>query len=133
MGLNIRRRRRVAWGRRVLGAFFVAWLTVALQPCVMAAEIEHDCPHCPPPEKRELPPCDEILALYCAVDEQLTAEPRSQQIKVKDSPNDLPIAIAPASYSTATHTLYDRPVPHGAVFLSPSGPPRNVLFCVYLK
>lgn len=99
----------------------------------MAAEVDHDCPHCPPAEQREMPPCDEIVAADCAIDDQLIAEPRSLQVKAKDSPSDLPAALASPTYVVATPTLYKQPVPYSSVPLNPSGPPRNVLFCVYLK
>jgi hypothetical protein len=99
----------------------------------MAAEAEHDCPHCPPTEQRELPPCDEIFVQDCAIDDQLSAESRSLQIKAKDSPNDSPIAIAPSYCAVETPAVPTQAVPHIMAFLNPSGPPRNVLFCVYLK
>ena len=44
------RRNKSFWGKRTLGAFVVVWLSLALQPCVMALESggHGDCPHCPP-------------------------------------------------------------------------------------
>ena len=131
--LAMSRKRRVMWGRRVLSTFFVSWLVIVLQPCVMAAEVDGDCPHCPPAEQRELPLCDEIVAADCALDNQLIAEPRSLQVKAKDSSNDLPIALASPTYTVTTPTFYKHPIPHNSAPLNLSGPPRNVLFCVYLK
>lgn len=51
--MNVLRRirnHRTAWGRHMLAAFAVVWLNLALQPCVMALDTdhEHECPHCPP-------------------------------------------------------------------------------------
>lgn len=99
----------------------------------MAAEVEHDCPHCPPVEDRELSACDVIVPPDCAADDQLSAEPRSPQLKVKDTPSDLPVALAAAMATAAPPVPLDQPLPRSAVFLSPGGPPRNVLYCVYLK
>lgn len=44
------RRKRQTWGARTLTSFVAVWLSLVLQPCVMAFEpAEHgDCPHCPP-------------------------------------------------------------------------------------
>ena len=44
------RRNKSSWGKSTLGVFVVVWLSLALQPCVMAlGSGEHgDCPHCPP-------------------------------------------------------------------------------------
>ena len=40
-------RRTATATRRVIGLFAAAWVSLALQPCAMAAPTEHDCPHCP--------------------------------------------------------------------------------------
>ena len=127
------RQRAVGWGHRVLSALIVAWMTIALQPCSMALEAEPDCPHCPPTEQRELPPCDALTIQDCAVDDQLSAEPRSLKVKAKNSANDLPVAIVPSTSAIASLTVFEQPPPPGSILLYPSGPPRNVLFCVYLK
>ena len=42
------RQARIPWARRVLGAFVVVCLNMALQPCAMAFGGDHDCVHCPP-------------------------------------------------------------------------------------
>ena len=127
------RQRAVGWGHRVLSTFIVAWMTIALQPCSMALEAEPDCPHCPPTEQRELPPCDVLTIQDCAVDDQLSAEPRSFKVKAKNSTSDLPVAIVPATNAVASPTALEQPAQTSSILLYPSGPPRNVLFCVYLK
>ncbi|MCH9674365.1 MAG: hypothetical protein K0U93_23200 [Gammaproteobacteria bacterium] len=132
--LTTLRQRRTTWGRRVLGVFAVAWLAVILQPCAMAMGVdEHDCPHCPPAETRETPPCETTNNPDCAFDDEINAEARSQQVKVKDSHHDLPMAIAPAAYDTLQLTFVSQPVPDTRLLLHPSGPPLHVLYCVYLK
>jgi hypothetical protein len=40
-------RRTAPATRRVIGLFAAAWVSLALQPCAIAAPSEHDCPHCP--------------------------------------------------------------------------------------
>jgi hypothetical protein len=40
-------RRTATATRKVIGLFAAAWVSLALQPCAMAAPAEHDCPHCP--------------------------------------------------------------------------------------
>ena len=42
------RKRKEAFGRRAVGAFAFVWLSMALQPCVMALGGDAPCAHCPP-------------------------------------------------------------------------------------
>ena len=44
------RQQKASWTPGVLGLFVFVWLNLALQPCAMAmdSEHEHDCPRCPP-------------------------------------------------------------------------------------
>jgi len=113
--------------RRVLGTFVVAWLAVLLQPCVMALGLDQDCAHCPPAET----PCELATSQDCAFGDQLNAESRSQQLK--DSPSEVPVAIAPACHEPAKQLLKTQARVDSSVLINPSGPSRNVLFCVYLK
>ncbi|NIW09205.1 MAG: hypothetical protein GWN33_00815, partial [Gammaproteobacteria bacterium] len=71
---------------RVFGLFVAVWVSLALQPCVVAAVSESDCPHCPPeieavvaameshcnPAAKvtpdELPNCDSVQATCCDLD-----------------------------------------------------------------
>jgi hypothetical protein len=130
-GLATFRHRKVCWSRRVLGAFAVAWLSMTLQSCAFAADVDSpDCPHCP---QTGAPHCELTLGPGCGCDEPLNVESRSVPAKLKDTSNDLPIVIWPVSFETAAAARLMGPMPGGAVVLNPSGPPRNVLFCVYLK
>jgi len=36
-----------AGARNVLGLLLALWVSLAIQPCAVAAVSEHDCPHCP--------------------------------------------------------------------------------------
>jgi hypothetical protein len=132
-GLAIPCRRRASWRRHVLGTFLLAWFAMVAQPCAMAAHVESDCPHCPSTETHDSRSCDDTITPDCALDYQLNSDSRSTQNKVKDSPNQLPVAIAPVPCAIARPALLTRSLPHSSVFLDPSGPPRNILFCVYLK
>lgn len=128
------RRRRLAWGRSVLGTFVAAWLSLVLQPCAMAMEeTDHDCPHCPPAVTQVADPCDVGVGPACGLDDQLSAEPRSNPLKLKDLSNELPVAIGPAFEDLSTVTRQSQTLPANSVLFDPGGPPRNVLFCVYLK
>jgi hypothetical protein len=39
--------RNVSGARNVFGLLLALWVSLAIQPCAMAAVSEHDCPHCP--------------------------------------------------------------------------------------
>lgn len=98
----------------------------------MALEFDdHDCPHCP---ASEVPPCETAITADCDLDELLNAESRNGQLKFKDSPNELPVAMLPTTAIDVSWSIpRSLPIPDSPVHLKPSGPPRNVLFCVYLK
>ena len=104
---------------------------MALQPCAMALGADHhDCPHCPP---AETPPCDLITGPDCGLDTVVANEVPSSSFKLKDVPNDVPLAIMLATVEPARSRHGPKPAPYDCLLLNPSGPPRNVLFCVYLK
>lgn len=129
--LAIKKGRQNTWGRRVLSAFAAAWLALAMQPCAMAAEVDDsDCPHCPP---SETPPCEVKLSPDCGPGDQIAGEVRGKPVKLKDVPNDVPVAIVPATFEPARYGHRPPPVLREYLLFNPSGPPRNVLFCVYLK
>ena len=131
IGLATLRREKTTWGRRVLGTFVVAWLAIVLQPCAMAMGADSDpCPHCPP---AETPPCETTITPDCGLDDQLTNESRSNPSKVKDVPDEPPVAIQPDLIQSAWIDPRARPLPPASHFFNPSGPPLNVLYCVYLK
>lgn len=41
--------------RRVVACLLAAWLGLGLQPCAIAADSAHDCPHCPPEDAPQMP------------------------------------------------------------------------------
>jgi len=132
-----------AWGHPVLGLFVAVWLNLALQPCAMALEVDHDCPHCPPAHEHEMAshhghggskaeaPCASMQS-QCGELDDVSLDGRTGQLKVKDV-IELPVAVtydlpAPA-VAVARQIRYSTGPPHnGGV-----SPPLNVLFCVYLK
>ena len=125
------RRSRIAWGRRFLGAFAAAWLSVVLQPCAMALGVDDpDCPHCPP---SEAPPCHTETVPDCTIEDRVTAEPRVTLLKLKDLPVDTPVAAwsLDLAHVMPGATTQCRIEPHH--LLHPSGPPLTILHCVYLK
>jgi hypothetical protein len=122
----------------------VVWLNMALQPCAMAFGNEQDCPQCPPAHSREMPSQDShdraledapcyVGASQCAFSDDYNYDGRSVQIKVKDAPSDVPVAIAPAVVGLSLADTV-------SASLGPDDPshrpgvPRslNILYCVYL-
>lgn len=130
-------------GQRALGLFAAVWLNLALAPCAMAMEADHDCPHCPPAHEHEMAghhghgtptakaPCAS-LDTPCGDLDDVSLDGRAGQPKVKDF-GDLPVAIVPGleHWDTAVATTTRES----------TGPPRwpgrstplHVLHCVYLK
>ena len=132
-GLAIFRRHRTAWGRRVLSTFIVAWLAIILQPCAVAAGVEHECPHCPPGATHETSHFEVTASADCALSDQLNIESRSLQVKLEDTFNNVPVTVAPESHEIEKSASIAQRSPGSAVFLSLSRPSLNVLYCVYLK
>lgn len=139
------RQQQQTWGRRTLGLFVAVWLNLALQPCAMAFEVveDQDCVHCPPAQMHEhgsmhgdmdhKMPCADGTA-DCAVLEDLNHDGRSGQVKLKDAPADMPVAIAPHDLTLP----FQRPVdattrPRYMSMHAGAPPPLYVLHCVYLK
>lgn len=84
-----------------------------MQPCAMAGEV--------------------AVTPDCALDDQINADPRGGKLKVKDSHEDLATQVILRSHSWAAPEFLGTPAIKSSVLLNPSGPPRNVRFCVYLK
>ncbi len=141
------RQRQIPWAHRVLGMFVVVWLNMALQPCAMAFGDEHDCPQCPPAHSRERPsqtshesydkalegaPCY-AEASQCAFSDDYNYDGRTVQIKVKDAPSDVPVAIAPVVVaSSLADTVFVSPGPDDPSYRPGVPPSLNILYCVYL-
>jgi hypothetical protein len=142
------KQRQTPWARSVLGLFVVVWLNLALQPCAMAmgGDDDHDCPHCPPGHTQEHDghdmasieavghdmPCATVAA-DCSVLDDYNYDGRAVQLKVKDAPSDLPVALLPSEQflADAQSNLVAYAPPN---INHPPGPslPLNILYCVYL-
>lgn len=138
------RQRQSLWGRRALGLFVAVWLNLALQPCAMAfeADDDHDCPHCPPVQIHEHGgmhgsmdnnmPCADGPS-DCAIVEDLNHDGRGGQLKLKDAPVDMPVAIAPHELAELFRpVVIERPPPRYASVHAGAHPPLHILYCVYL-
>ena len=128
---------------RVFAVVFALWLNLAVQPCAMAFETDHDCPHCPPAQEHAMaahhgshgdeagPGCD-TRPLDCGEVDDFSVDGRSSLGKLKDKietvaivPTPLPVlAFHPVGYST---TAADPPGPTAAP------PPIHLLNCVFLN
>ncbi len=134
---------RQSLGQRALGLFAAVWLSLALAPCTMAIEADHDCPHCPPAHEHEMAghhghstpaakaPCASLDA-PCGELDDVSLDGRSGQLKAKDL-GDLPVAIVPGLehwdtvVATSIHEATGPPRWPG------SSTPLHILHCVYLK
>jgi len=136
-------RQQQSWGRRALGLFVAVWLNLALQPCVMAYQVEEDCPDCPPMQMAEQAgvhgdmdhemPCANSLD-DCFVDEDLNHDGRSGQIKLKDLSHDIPLVITDNGSLLRFQSPSDATSRPRYALLHPGAPPPlYVLHCVYLK
>lgn len=110
-------------------------------------EHDGDCPNCPPSHSEQHDghnlapsdmadhemPCASGVA-DCSILDELNYDGRNAQLKVKDAPEDLPVAILPVAQVALdikpTRRIYLRPIQS-----HPPGPPQalNKLYCVYLK
>ncbi len=130
------RKRSRRWVPRVLGPLAVVWLSMVLQPCLMAAEMDGqmdgqmdgDCPHCPTPMQQD------CAAGACTYVDRVDYDGRTPQVKLANvQPDDHPVLLSALEI--------DLPLPTGAcstgpppdVTSDPTSPPLNVLFCVYLN
>ena len=127
--------------RRVLGLIAAVWLNLAVQPCAMALEQEHDCPHCPPAHEHEMEmhhgshepqaesPCAS-MQVQCGEVDEFSVDGRSK-LKAKDLVD--PTAILSHEYTElADRTpwkIQGSTDPPNCAFGSP---PLHVLHCVYL-
>jgi hypothetical protein len=139
--------------------FVLVCLNLVVQPCAMAlgSVEDHDCPRCPPSHTGERSkhgmhghemgrhdmaghdmapsemPCA-TGATDCSLADEFNYDGRAVKLELKDSPNDLPIAIHPQAALVRTM----QPAKHVGWHRTrspPPGPsaPLNVIYCVYLK
>jgi hypothetical protein len=131
--------------RSILGLLVAGWLSLGLQPCLVAAA-EHACPHCPPESAESMPAHHEGHGHHAAAEE---AAPTcaSMQADCCDAASATVAnrGAADEAEKPDSSTLVSPPVPAVAdkprvmaVPLRPPDPrarsaPLNVLYCVYLK
>jgi hypothetical protein len=159
--LSTLRRRRNTWGRTILSVFVLSWLSVAVQPCLMAMEsdagilvesghsahVMHDghtanpdnveagldCEHCPPSACESSASCDIVMSSDCQPDVQCSLNNRRTDCSIQDAPTDPPDDITQVVDVAAFADM--RKLPTGIEFLSfipGDQPPLNLLNCVYL-
>ena len=140
-------------GQFLLGVFMLAWLNLAIQPCLMAMEAapepavdsvhlahtdhashspDHDCDHCPPALSDHAKSCVSAAASDCSSIPDYNYDGRNGLSKIKDVPTFVAIAEFAArvefTVPTSSPPLLDCAAPN-----YPNEPPRNIRFCVFLK
>lgn len=95
---------------------------------------DDDCPRCPPAQNHH----QEICALGahaqdCENLEDYDYDGRTQQVKVKDSPNDLPLTIEVSLSGFADRQITSCALPRPDPRRYPAGPALNLQYCVFLK
>ena len=158
LDLNTLRTHRNAWGRFVLSVFVVSWLSVSLQPCLMAMEsgatmtmesghaahamhdgemtsavADADCAHCPPAACEVDMSCDVQMSSECQPAVQCNLDSRRDKLKLEDAQDSFPPGIAATIAATpfASHNIVlpgIRAVAHAPGYQ----PPLSILHCVYL-
>lgn len=125
----------------------LAWLNLALQPCLMAMastpepaaampqvahEHRRDCDHCPPQTDHGALSCIGSAASACGVAPDYSNDARSKLPEPKDMPAFVAIAALPPQVDAGIETDISKP-PDWARLRFPGEPSLNVQFCVYLK
>jgi hypothetical protein len=127
---------------RVFAVVFALWLNLAVQPCAMAFDTDHDCPHCPPSHEDPMaahhgshgdearPGCD-TQPSDCGEVDDFSLDGRSSLSKLKAkveavalvAPSVPEVALNPIGFST---TAADPPG------RTAGPPPIHLLNCVFL-
>jgi hypothetical protein len=141
--LDTLRTHKHTWGRFVLSLFVVSWLSVSLQPCLMAmesdagaaasADADADCGHCPPVACEAVMSCDVEMSAECQTDVQCSLDNRRDKLPLNDAQFDIPVSITPAiaDDQLADHKIA-APGIHVLAYAPGYQPPLNLLNCVYL-
>ncbi len=125
------RRRQKLWIPRFGAAMGMVWLSMLMQPCLMAMDHEQlACPHCPPPVHED---CASGTTEDCGYLEGLDLDRRVSKTKFGEGPEDLQaILISSCELPRfVSESAAQGSFPKSAT--APPGPPLNILFCVYLK
>lgn len=155
----LRERKRTPGARRALAAIAVAWLSLALQPCAMAAVHDGGCPRCPNGTGHDaashhsaskapddaVAPCA-VDAFDCARGDAYSHDARGGKMPLKDAQRHGSGdgsdggsgfgAVAALDTARMRPGMLRGPMPAAVrrESMDPrAAPPRNVLFCVYLK
>ncbi len=143
-----------ALGSFILSVFVVAWLNLAVQPCLMAMELapepatahsahsaqsahsshadSHDCGHCPGAVNHDYQACASSTASTCGVTPDYNYDARNQLPKLKDISTY--VVIAEPLLRVESDLRKDPVQPSHCADLSwPGEPPLNLRYCVFLK
>ena len=134
---------RLSRGRSALGLFAAVWLNLALQPCAMAFETPQGpvCPHCPPAHEQAMPAHHShdtagmhCMSLHAGCSDLggVSVDHRGDLPKIKQ-PGELPALIMGDYPEPRIEAVRYLPQPVNPRDGPATAPPRNVLFCVYLK
>ena len=140
-------RRTVSGARNVLGLLLSLWVSLAIQPCAVAAVSEHSCPHCPTgieaaPDSQHhhghsqshdaagaSAECDSMQAGCCEIDDGIVAT-RTDSPEFDDNVVAIPTAAPPPGAIDVPYAepelAVPLPVPAGRSV------PLHIVKCVYL-
>ena len=108
-------------------------MAVILQPCAVAGQVEHECPHCPTELTHENHHREVTTDSDCVIGSQLSVKARSLQSKLDDLPYQTPVCVGHTADCSDLSLVATEHYPNAQPFLFPRGPRINVLNCVYLK
>lgn len=149
ISLNTWHQRR-PWARIALATFLVAWLNLAVQPCLMAMELSAEtatemgdsshsshsngqhCGDCPPAMSDGHNACATSAASACGIIPKLNLDARSKLPKFKDASTFVLITeLSPTFKFVLGNDPSGSPDPVNLIY--PSGPRLNVRHCVFLE
>jgi hypothetical protein len=136
-----------AGARNVLGLLLALWVSLAVQPCAVAAVAEHDCPHCPTEieaapgahhhrghtaseESAAMPTdCGAMQAECCEIDDRIVGV-RTDAPDIDDDDTVLATGAAPPGAVDAPRAQPELAVP----LPQPAGRsvPLHIINCVFL-
>ena len=145
-----KRYQRRPWARIALAAFIVAWLNLAVQPCLMAMESPteptteisnsyhsshsngQDRDSCPPAMGNGHHACATSVAAACGIAPDFDFDAGSKLRKFKNASTFVLITELSPTFEFFPRNVPVRS-PDRANVSYPSGPPLNVRHCVFLK
>jgi hypothetical protein len=139
-----------ALGRVILSVFIIAWLNLALQPCLMAMAVTpqpttamahaahggqaggQDCDHCPPTMHHAAVACIGSTAQTCGSGPDYSIDAHNKLPEPKDVPVLAALAALPPQADPGMEKDFVRP-PDRARLRFADEPSLNARYCVYLK